>query len=111
MVRSTDGRPVDHFELHRLKYKEVPTGIEAKKVEKPKDIQKLNLRPQRDAPEDTEYLSVSDITRKVVLTTLVTETYYPLSEVVADVRRRMKVQVLPGGWRATCVEHGELASR
>jgi len=26
-------------------------------------------------------------------------------------RRRMKVQVLPGGWRATCVEHGELASR
>lgn len=89
--RPTDGRPVDHFELHRLKYKEVPTGIEAKKVEKPKDIQKLNLRPQRDAPEDTEFLSVSDITRKVVLTTLVTETYYPLSDVVADVRRRMKV--------------------
>jgi hypothetical protein len=23
-------------------------------------------------------------------------------------RRRMKVQVLPAGWRATCVEHGEL---
>ena len=22
-------------------------------------------------------------------------------------RRRMKVQVLPAGWRATCVEHGE----
>lgn len=21
-------------------------------------------------------------------------------------RRRMKVQVLPAGWRATCVEHG-----
>ncbi|WP_308442645.1 biotin synthase auxiliary protein BsaP [Rugosimonospora africana] len=23
-------------------------------------------------------------------------------------RRRMKVQVLPSGWRAQCVEHGEL---
>lgn len=22
-------------------------------------------------------------------------------------RRRMKVQVLPAGWRASCVEHGE----
>ena len=25
-------------------------------------------------------------------------------------RRRMKVQVLPAGWRAACVEHGELSS-
>ncbi|TML28040.1 MAG: hypothetical protein E6G35_08925 [Actinobacteria bacterium] len=25
-------------------------------------------------------------------------------------RRRMKVQVLPAGWRAVCVEHGEMAS-
>jgi hypothetical protein len=25
-------------------------------------------------------------------------------------RRRMKVQVLPAGWRATCVEHGEIGS-
>jgi hypothetical protein len=25
-------------------------------------------------------------------------------------RRRMKVQVLPAGWRASCVEHGELVS-
>ncbi|OZV73523.1 hypothetical protein CA850_31055 [Micromonospora echinospora] len=25
-------------------------------------------------------------------------------------RRRMKVQVLPTGWRATCVEHGALTS-
>jgi hypothetical protein len=24
--------------------------------------------------------------------------------------RRMKVQVLPAGWRAVCVEHGELSS-
>jgi len=23
-------------------------------------------------------------------------------------RRRMKVQVLPAGWRATCVEHGDI---
>jgi hypothetical protein len=25
-------------------------------------------------------------------------------------RRRLKVQVLPTGWRAVCVEHGELSS-
>jgi hypothetical protein len=25
-------------------------------------------------------------------------------------RRRMKVQVLPAGWRAVCVEHGETCS-
>jgi RecJ-like exonuclease len=25
-------------------------------------------------------------------------------------RRRMKVQVLPAGWRATCVEHGSLGT-
>jgi hypothetical protein len=24
-------------------------------------------------------------------------------------RRRMKVQVLPAGWRAVCVEHGDLS--
>jgi len=87
--RPTDGRPVDHFELHRLTYKEVPTGIEARVVEKPRDIKGLNLRPQRDSPESTEFVSVSDSDQKIVLTTLVRETYYPVGEVVADVRRRM----------------------
>ncbi|MFF5081178.1 hypothetical protein ACFY36_29350 [Actinoplanes sp. NPDC000266] len=28
----------------------------------------------------------------------------------ADCRRRMKVQVVPTGWTATCVEHGTRAS-
>lgn len=28
----------------------------------------------------------------------------------ARCRRRMKVQVLPAGWRASCVEHGVLTS-
>jgi type III restriction enzyme len=87
--RPSEGRPTKHFELHRLTYKEVPTGIEAKEVEKPRDIKKLNLRPQRDAPESTEFVSVSDSEQKVVLTTLVRETYYPMAEVVADVRQRM----------------------
>lgn len=67
----------------------MPTGIEAKAVEKPRDIRKINLRPQRDAPESTEFVSVSDSEQKVVLTTLVRETYYPLAEIVADVRQRM----------------------
>jgi type III restriction enzyme len=87
--RPSDGRPTQHIELHRLTYREVPTGIEAKEVEKPRDIKKLNLRPQRDAPESTEFVSVSDSEQRVVLTTLVRETYYPMAEVVADVRRRM----------------------
>lgn len=87
--RPSDGRPVEHFDLHRLTYKEVPTGIEARTVEKPRDIKSLNLRPQRDAPESTEFLSVTDSDQKVVLTTLVRETYYPIGDVVADVRRRM----------------------
>jgi hypothetical protein len=26
-------------------------------------------------------------------------------------RRRMKVQVVPSGWKATCVEHGTLVSQ
>ena len=87
--RPSDKRPVEHFDLHRLTYKEVPTGIEAKEVEKPREIKKLNLRPQRDAPESTEFISVSDAEQRVVLTTLVRETYYPMAEVVADVRQRM----------------------
>ena len=89
--RPTDGRPTNHFSLHELTYKQTPTGIEPKKVEKPKDIKQLNLRPQRDAPEETEFQSVSDAKQSVVLTTLVKETYYPMSAVVADVRQRMKV--------------------
>ncbi|MBS1862153.1 MAG: DEAD/DEAH box helicase family protein [Actinobacteria bacterium] len=87
--RPSDGRPIRHFDLHRLAYKEVPTGIEARAVEKPREIKNLNLRPQRDAPESTEFVSVSDSEQRVVLTTLVRETYYPTAEVVADVRRRM----------------------
>jgi type III restriction enzyme len=87
--RPSDGRPTKHFDIHCLTYKEVPTGIQAKEVEKPRDIKKLNLRPQRDAPESTEFVSVSDSEQRVVLTTLVRETYYPMAEVVADVRQRM----------------------
>jgi len=99
--RPTSERSVEHFELHRLKYKDVPTGIQPKNVEKPKDITSINLRPQRDAPEDTEFVSVSDARRKVVLTTLVEETYYPILAIVADVRKRMAVhdQVTGGDLR------------
>ena len=96
--RPSDGRPTQHFDLHELTYTDVPTGIQAKQVEKPREIKKLNLRPQRDAPESTEFSSVSDAQQKVVLTTLVRETYYPLAEVVADVRQRMLLHdTLTGG--------------
>jgi hypothetical protein len=43
----------------------------------------------RDFEETTEFISLSDSEQEVVLTTLVRETYYPLEEVVADVRQRM----------------------
>ena len=69
--RPSEGRSVRHFDLHCLTYKDVPTGIEAKAVERPRDIRNLNLRPQRDAPESTEFVSVSDSEQRVVLTTLV----------------------------------------
>lgn len=88
--RPTEKRPAKHFLLHELTYEEVPTGIEAQLIETPKDIKQLRLRPQRDAPEQTQFVSVSNSEQKVVLTTLVTETYYAMAEVVADVRQRMK---------------------
>lgn len=89
--RPTDKRPVKHFDLHLLDFTEIPTGIEAKEVEKPKEIQKLNLRPQGDAEESVEWASVTDSAKRLTTITLVKSTYYPLSAVVTEVRQRMKV--------------------
>lgn len=88
--RPTDKRPVKHFDLHLLDFTEIPTGIKAKEVEKPKEIQKLNLRPQGDAEESVEWASVTDSTKRLTTVTLVKSTYYPLSAVIAEVRQRMK---------------------
>jgi type III restriction enzyme len=88
--RPTEKRPVKHFDLHLLDFAEIPTGIEAKEVEKPKEIQKLNLRPQGDAEESVEWASVTDSAKRLTTVTLVKSTYYPLSTVVAEVRQRMK---------------------
>ena len=88
--RPTDKRPVKHFDLHLLDFTPIPTGIEAKEVEKPKEIQKLNLRPQGDADESVEWASVTDSEKRLTTVTLVKSTYYALSTVVAEVRHRMK---------------------
>lgn len=88
--RPTDKRPVKHFDLHLLDFTEIPTGIEAKEVEKPKEIQKLSLRPQGDAEESVEWASVTDSAKRLTTVTLVKSTYFPLSTVVAEVRQRMK---------------------
>jgi type III restriction enzyme len=88
--RPTDKRPVKHFDLHLLDFTEIPTGIEAKEVEKPKEIQKLTLRPQGDAEESVEWASVTDSAKRLTTVTLVKSTYYPLGTVVAEVRQRMK---------------------
>jgi len=88
--RPTDKRPVKHIDLHLLDFTEVPTGIEAKEVDKPKEIKKLTLRPQGDAEESVEWASVTDSAKRLTTVTLVKSTYYPLSTVVAEVRQRMK---------------------
>lgn len=87
--RPTDKRPAHHFELHTVDYEQVPTGVKAKEVEKPGKITKIDLRPQRDHDEHTEFRSATDATRTAVLTTRVVEKRYPLAEVVKDVRARL----------------------
>ncbi len=89
--RPTDKRKVKHFDLHLLDYTEIPTGIEAKEVEKPKEIQKLTLRPQDDAEESVEWASVTDSAKRLTTVTLVKNTHNPLSAVVTEVRQRMKI--------------------
>lgn len=88
--RPTDKRPVDHFELHRLTFKTVPTMLKAKKLEKPKEITKLSLNPQMDAPEKTEFVAAGRSAARETLITRVEQTYYSVGEVVAQVRERMR---------------------
>lgn len=87
--RPTDGRDAPHFDLHNLEFDEVPTGMKAKKVEKPVDIEKIKLRPQRDHDETTTFRSATGSGR-VDLTTRVVHKRYPVSDVVADVRERLR---------------------
>jgi type III restriction enzyme len=78
-----------HFELHDLKYKALPTGVKAKTLQAPKDIQRLTLHAQGDRQEDAVFVSVRDPSRTDVLTTLVREKRYPVDEVIKEVRRRL----------------------
>jgi type III restriction enzyme len=87
--RPSDGREAPHFDLHNLEFKEVPTGMKARKVVKPADIEKIALRPQRDHDEKTTFVSATGPGR-VDLTTRIVHKRYPLSDVVADVRKRMR---------------------
>lgn len=87
--RPSDGREAPHFELHNLDFDAVPTGMEAKKVLKPVDIEKIKLRPQRDHDETTTFVSATGPGR-VGLTTRIAHKRYPVSDVVADVRERMR---------------------
>jgi type III restriction enzyme len=88
--RPTDKRPVDHFELHRLTFKTVPTKLKAKKLEKAKEITKLSLNPQMDAPEKTEFVAAGRSAAREMLITRIEQTYYPVAEIVAQVRERMR---------------------
>jgi type III restriction enzyme len=86
--RVTDARQVKHFELHRLTYKAVPTKLKAQKLDKPKEIRTLSLSPQLDAPEATDFISVGRGSRETLITRI-EQTYYPVSEVVSEVRERI----------------------
>ena len=88
--RPTEKRAVDHFQLHQLTFKNVPTKLKATKLEKPKEITKLSLSPQMDADEKTEFVSAGRSGARETLLTRVEQTYYPVAEVVAQVRERMR---------------------
>jgi type III restriction enzyme len=88
--RPTDGRACLHVELHDLEFAAVPTGIEAKELEKPAEFgETIALRPQRARDEKTIFVSAVDSAKVDVLTTRVIDTLHPVAEVVADVRQRM----------------------
>ena len=87
--RPVTGRPAPHFELHNVTYTQVPTGIAAQQVKKPKEIRKLSLLPQSSAEEDTVFVSATDSTRTEVLTTQIVERVLPVDVVIADVRQRL----------------------
>jgi type III restriction enzyme len=87
--RPVGGRAAPHFELHNLTYTQVPTGIAAQEIKKPKEIRKLSLLPQSGAEEDTVFVSATDASRTEVLTTQIVERLVPIDAVIADVRQRL----------------------
>lgn len=87
--RPADDREAPNFDLHYMEFDEVPTGTEARKVVKPVDIEKISLRPQRDHDEKTTFVSATGPGR-VDLTTRIVHKRYSVSDVVADVRKRMR---------------------
>jgi type III restriction enzyme len=88
--RPVMGRSASHFTLHDLEYSAVPTGIQAQDADKPREIRKLALHPQGDATEQTIFRSATDATRSDVLSTHVVQKRYPVDDVVAEVRQRMR---------------------
>jgi type III restriction enzyme len=80
---------VPHFDIHTIAYSQVPTGIAAQDIKRPKEIRKLNLLPQGPADENTVFVSATDSSRTEVLTTQIVQRVSPVDTVVADVRQRL----------------------
>ena len=78
-----------HFDLHLPKYAPVTTGETGKRLEANKKLTKLNVHPQRDATEETKFVSATDETRSAILTTKVIHRLYPVEAVVEEVRRKL----------------------
>jgi type III restriction enzyme len=87
--RPVTERPAPHFDVHLIEYAINPTSVEQEELEKPKLVQNLNLHPQVDAEEDTQFVSATDVSRSAVLTTAVVNRRYALDEVVRDVRAHL----------------------
>jgi type III restriction enzyme len=87
--RPADRPSIPHLHLHNVVYSQVPTGIAAQEIKRPKEIRKLNLLPQSPAEEDTVFVSATDPSRTEVLTTQIVQRLSSVETVVADVRQRL----------------------
>lgn len=81
---------VPHFEVHRLITEALPRTEKVTKLESNKKLESLKLAPQLDADEQTKFVSATDPTRAAVLTTRIVERTYPVEDVVAEVRRKLR---------------------
>ena len=79
--RPTDGAPVDHFDLHRLTYKEVPTGIEPRRSRSRSDITKSTCARSATRPRTPSSSRSSDPSRRSCSRRCRSRRYYPMAEV------------------------------
>lgn len=78
-----------HFDVHQLVTSPLPQKVKVTPLTTNKKLDGLKLVPQLDADEETKFVSATDVTRAVILTTRVVEKRYPFEAVIADVRQKL----------------------